>query len=147
MAMGIQIPKEYGYVVLDLVMYAILHLWMGHLLDKAREKYNVPYPTMYAVEWNMEDKLFNTVQIGRQNSIDYMPVFFVMLLVGGLQHSLISAGLGALYIISLFFYFKLNSTGNPDSCRRLMGLSFLALLGLIICTVSFGINLLTRDVL
>ncbi|KAJ4755652.1 Microsomal glutathione S-transferase 3 [Rhynchospora pubera] len=147
MALGIQIPMEYGYIVLDLVMYFILHLWMGNLLDKAREKYNVPYPTMYAVERNMEAKLFNTVQIGRQNSIDYMPVFFVMLLVGGLQHSLISAGLGALYIISLFFYFKHSAAGNPDSCRRLMGLSFLALLGLIICTVSFGINLLTRDVL
>ncbi|KAJ3697718.1 hypothetical protein LUZ61_001423 [Rhynchospora tenuis] len=120
MVLGIQIPKEYGYVVLDLVLYEILHLWMGYLIDKAHIKYNVPYPTMYIVGGNMEAKIFNTVQIGCQNSIDYMPVFFVTLLVGGLQHSLISAGLGALYMISLFFYFKLNSTGNPDSCCKLM---------------------------
>jgi glutathione S-transferase len=44
-----------------------------------------------------------------------MPVFFVMLLLGGLQHPLISAGFGALYIVSRFFYFKLYSAGNPEN--------------------------------
>jgi glutathione S-transferase len=44
-----------------------------------------------------------------------MPVFFVMLLVGGLQHPRIATGLGALYTISRFFYFKLYSTGNPQN--------------------------------
>ncbi|KAJ4762694.1 Microsomal glutathione S-transferase 3 [Rhynchospora pubera] len=148
MALSVQIPKEYAYVVLDLVAYAFLNTWMGIQVGKARKKYNVPYPALYAIESeNKEAKLFNCVQRGHQNSIEYMAVFFVNLLVGGLQHPLISAGLGAIYIISRFFYFKLYSTGNPENRVKPVGLSFLALWGLIICTASFGINLLIRDML
>ncbi|XP_078156173.1 uncharacterized protein LOC144551940 [Carex rostrata] len=148
MALSIQIPKEYGYVVLELVAYALMNTWMATQVGKARKKYNVPYPALYAVESeNKEAKIFNCVQRGHQNSIEYMPVFFMMLLVGGLQHPLISAGFGALYIISRFFYFKLYSTGNPDNRLKPVGLSFLALWGLIICAASFGIHLLIQDVL
>ncbi|KAJ1697302.1 hypothetical protein LUZ63_005814 [Rhynchospora breviuscula] len=148
MALSVQIPKEYAYVVFDLVAYAFLNTWMGIQVGKARKKYNVPYPTLYATESeNKEAKLFNCVQRGHQNSIEYMPVFFVALLVGGLQHPLISAGLGATYIISRFFYFKLYSTGNPENRLKPVGLSFLALWGLIICTASFGINLIIRGML
>jgi glutathione S-transferase len=44
-----------------------------------------------------------------------MPVFFVMLLLGGLQHPTIAAGLGALYTVARFFYFKGYATGVPDN--------------------------------
>ncbi|KAJ1697301.1 hypothetical protein LUZ63_005813 [Rhynchospora breviuscula] len=137
MALGIMIPKGYGYVVLDLVTYVFLHTWMEIQLGKARRKYNVPYPNLYAVESENQEP-FNWVVRGHQNSIELMPIFFVMLLVGGLKHPLISAGLGALYIISRFFYFKVDSTDNR---LGLMGYSFLALMGIIICTASLGINL------
>jgi glutathione S-transferase len=44
-----------------------------------------------------------------------MPMFFVMLLLGGLQHPTIAAGLGVLYVVARFFYFKGYSTGVPDN--------------------------------
>ncbi|KAJ4755653.1 Microsomal glutathione S-transferase 3 [Rhynchospora pubera] len=143
---SVEVHKEYGYVVLDLVLYAFLNTWMSIQVGNARKKYKVPYPTLYATESDNKDaKLFNCVQRGHQNSIEYMPVFFVMLLVGGIQHPRIAAGLGALYIIARFFYFKLYSTGNPQNRLKPVGLSFLALFGLIICAASFGVNLLIRD--
>ncbi|KAF3321019.1 microsomal glutathione S-transferase 3-like protein [Carex littledalei] len=148
MAVSVEISKEYGYVVLNLVVYALLNMWMSIEVGKARKKYKVPYPTLYATESENKDaKLFNCVQRGHQNSIEYMPVFFVMLLVGGLQHPLIAAGLGTLYTISRFFYFKLYSTGNPQNRLKPVGVSFLALFGLIICSASFGVNLLIRELL
>ncbi|XP_078155411.1 uncharacterized protein LOC144551342 [Carex rostrata] len=148
MAVNVEISKEYGYVVLNLVVYALLNVWMSIEVGKARKKYKVPYPTLYATESENKDaKLFNCVQRGHQNSIEYMPVFFVMLLVGGLQHPLIAAVLGALYTISRFFYFKLYSTGNPQNRLKPVVVSFLALFGLIICSASFGVNLLIRELL
>lgn len=148
MAVSIELTKEYGYVVLVLVAYVFLNLWMGFQVGKARRKYKVFYPTMYAIESENKDaKLFNCVQRGHQNSLEWMPVFFVILLLGGLQHPTIAAGLGGIYIVARFFYFKGYATGVPDNRLKIGGLSYLALLGLIICTASFGINLLIREML
>lgn len=148
MAVSIELTKEYGYVVLVLVAYVFLNLWMGFQVGKARRKYKVFYPTMYAIESENKDaKLFNCVQRGHQNSLEWMPVFFVILMLGGLQHPTIAAGLGGIYIVARFFYFKGYATGVPDNRLKIGGLNYLALLGLIICTASFGINLLIREML
>lgn len=134
--------------MLVLVAYVFLNLWMGFQVGKARRNYKVFYPTMYAIESENKDaKLFNCVQRGHQNSLEWMPVFFVILLLGGLQHPTIAAGLGGIYIVARFFYFKGYATGVPDNRLKIGGLNYLALLGLIICTASFGINLLIREML
>nr|CAD1837609.1 unnamed protein product [Ananas comosus var. bracteatus] len=125
-------PREYGYVVLVLVLYSFLNLWMAFQVGKARKKYKVFYPTMYAVESENKDaKLFNCVQRGHQNSLESMPVFFVMLLVGGLQHPTIAAG----SVSSTFCAVLLlqgYSTGVPENRLKIGGLNFLALFGLIL---------------
>ncbi|KAK1314568.1 hypothetical protein QJS10_CPA06g02058 [Acorus calamus] len=145
---AVELPSEYGYVVLVLVFYYILNMWMAFQVGKARKKYKVFYPTMYAVESeNKEAKLFNCVQRGHQNSLESMPVFFVMVLVGGIQHPLISAALGVVYIVARFFYFRGYSTGVPENRLKIGGLNFLALMGLVLCAASFGIHLIIRDVL
>ncbi|KAK1264169.1 hypothetical protein QJS04_geneDACA021222 [Acorus gramineus] len=145
---AVELPSEYGYVVLVLVFYYILNMWMTLQVGKARKKYKVFYPTMYAVESeNKEAKLFNCVQRGHQNSLESMPVFFVMVLVGGIQHPLISAALGVVYIVARFFYFRGYSTGVPDNRLKIGGLNFLALMGLVLCAASFGIHLIIRDVM
>ncbi|KAJ6735254.1 hypothetical protein OIU79_002344 [Salix purpurea] len=56
-------PARYGNVAFVLVAYCFLNFWMAFMVGKARKKYNVPYPTLYAVESeNKEAKLFNCVQ-------------------------------------------------------------------------------------
>ncbi|XP_020582141.1 microsomal glutathione S-transferase 3 [Phalaenopsis equestris] len=148
MAAAIEISREYGYVVLVLVLYVFLNLWMGVQVGKARKKYKVPYPALYALESENKDaKLFNCVQRGHQNSLEYMPVFFVALLLGGIQHSLVASILGLFYTVARFFYFKGYASGVPENRIKFGGLNFLALLGLIFCSASFGINLLLRELL
>ncbi|KQK13598.1 microsomal glutathione S-transferase 3 [Brachypodium distachyon] len=146
MAVSIELTKEYGFVVLVVVAYAFLNFWMAFQVGKARRKYKVAYPTLYAVESENKDaKLFNCVQRGHQNSLEMMPMFFVMVLLGGLQHPVVAAGLGALYTVARFFYFKGYATGVPDNRLKLGGFNFLAIIGLILCTASFGINLVIRE--
>ncbi|WOL02582.1 microsomal glutathione S-transferase 3 [Canna indica] len=148
MGVTLEIPAEYGYVVVVLVLYIFFNIWMAFQVGKARREYKVFYPTLYAVESENKDaKLFNCVQVlfipqlndwklpsvarsdalkyfifccwlwqrGHQNSLESMPVFFTTLLVGGLQHPVIAAGLGALYTVARFFYFKGYSTGVPEN--------------------------------
>ncbi|KAJ8637290.1 hypothetical protein MRB53_011557 [Persea americana] len=139
----VEVPREYGYVVLVLISYGLLNSWMSYQVANARRKYNVPYPTLYAVESENKDaKLFNCVQRGHQNSLETLPLFLASLLVGGIRHPLISAGLGAFYTVARFFYFRGYATGIPSNRLKIGRLSFPAIFGLMACTASFGISLL-----
>ncbi|KAL6228334.1 PREDICTED: microsomal glutathione S-transferase 3-like [Fragaria vesca subsp. vesca] len=139
------LPKDYGYVVMVVVLYSFLNFFMAAKVGMARKKYKVFYPTMYASESDNKDaKVFNCVQRGHQNSLEMMPLFFVFLVLGGLRHPCIAAVLGLLYTVSRYFYFKGYSTGDPQKRLSVGKYGFLALVGLIVCTISFGVTLLLR---
>ncbi|KAK3026147.1 hypothetical protein RJ639_042590 [Escallonia herrerae] len=137
------LPREYGYVVLVLVLYCFLNFYMAAQVGKARRKYKVFYPTMYAVESENKDaKIFNCVQRGHQNSLEMMPMFFTLMIVGGIRHPLICAALGVLYIVTRYFYFTGYATGNPQNRLSIGKYGFVAIMGLMISAISCGINLL-----
>lgn len=54
------------------------------------------------------------LQRGHQNSLELMPVFFMLMIVGGLKHPCVCAVLGSLFIVTRFFYFKGYATGDPQ---------------------------------
>ncbi|KAJ8753415.1 hypothetical protein K2173_019814 [Erythroxylum novogranatense] len=142
---GIILGRDYGYVVLVLVTYTFLNFWMAAQVGKARKKYKVAYPTLYAVESeNKEAKLFNCVQRGHQNSLELMPIFFVMMILGGMRHPCVSAVLGSLYVVTRYFYFTGYATGDPQNRLNIGKYGFLALFGLMACTISFAITLLRQ---
>ncbi|XP_022141367.1 microsomal glutathione S-transferase 3 [Momordica charantia] len=137
------LPAEYGYVVLVLVLYTFLNFWMAGQVGRARKKYKVFYPNLYALESENKDaKLFNCVQRGHQNSLEMMPLFFMLMILGGIRHPCLSASFGVLYVVSRFFYFRGYATGVPENRLTIGKFSFLAVLGLMICTISFGVTLL-----
>lgn len=137
------LPKEYGYVVLILSLSGFFNFWMAAQVGKARRKYNVPYPTLYASESeNKEANLFNCIQRGHQNSLEWMPLFLTFMVVGGIKHPIISAALGFVYLVARFFYFTGYSSGDPQKRLAIGRYNFLALLGLNLCAVSCGISFL-----
>ncbi|GAB4836130.1 hypothetical protein Ancab_001045 [Ancistrocladus abbreviatus] len=143
-AVGVElISKEYGYVALVLVFYCFLNFWMGFQVGKARKRYKVFYPTLYASESENKDaKLFNCIQRGHQNSLEMMPIFFILMILGGMRHPCIAAGLGLIFIVSRYFYFTGYASGDPQKRLTIGKYGFLAVLGLMICTISFGVHLL-----
>ncbi|KAG2710865.1 hypothetical protein I3760_04G049200 [Carya illinoinensis] len=137
------LPKEYGFVAMVLVLYCLVNFWMAGQVGKARKRFNVPYPTLYALESDNKDaKLFNCVQRGHQNSLEMMPMFFTLMMLGGMRHPCTCAALGLLYTVSRVFYFKGYATGDPQKRLTVGKYGFLALLGLMVSTVSFGVSLL-----
>ncbi|XP_057808399.1 uncharacterized protein LOC131022868 [Salvia miltiorrhiza] len=138
------VPREYGYVVLVLVLYCFINFWMTAQVGRARKRYNVSYPTLYASEADNKDaKLFNCVQRGHQNSLEMLPMFLSLMILGGIRHPVIAASLGVVYCISRIFYFKGYSTGDPQKRLSIGKYSFLAIFGLMICTISCGLGMLT----
>ncbi|KAL3677694.1 hypothetical protein R1sor_020650 [Riccia sorocarpa] len=141
--MAIGITPDYGFVSLVLFLTFLLNLHMGFRVVAARKKYNVPYPSLYAVESeNKNTKLFNCVQRGHQNFLEFLPLFLSFLLVGGLKHPKLAAGLGVGHLVARYFYFKGYSTGDPENRLKIGGSHFLFLFGLIGCSLSFSISLL-----
>ncbi|MED6116071.1 hypothetical protein PIB30_096652 [Stylosanthes scabra] len=81
------LPKEYGFVAVVLVLYSFLNFYMALQVGIARKRYKVPYPNLYASESEDKDvKLFNCIQRGHQNSLETMPIFFMLMILGGLKH-------------------------------------------------------------
>ncbi|WOG84416.1 hypothetical protein DCAR_0103599 [Daucus carota subsp. sativus] len=141
---GVEVlPREYGYVALILGFAGILNFWMSFQVNFARKKYDVQLPTMYALESeNKNAKLFNCVQRGHQNSLEYLPMFFIFMTVGGIKHPIIAALLGCIYVVARYFYFIGYSTGDPKNRLTYGFYNFLALMGLILCTISSGVEFL-----
>ncbi|KAF5798460.1 putative glutathione transferase [Helianthus annuus] len=137
------LPKEYGYIILTLVAYYFLNFYMQIQVGKARKKYKVFYPKLYATEADTKDyQIFNCIQRGHQNSLENVGIFFVLMVVGGLKHPVICAGLGLGYTVARFFYFTGYSSGDPKGRLPIGGFNGLALLGLAIVNIWFGVSLL-----
>lgn len=77
------------------------------------------------------------LQRGHQNSLEMMPMFFMLMIVGGIRHPMICASLGAVYIVSRYFYFTGYSTGDPQN-RLTIGL--VSRLVFLECVFSFRLN-------
>ncbi|KAK1370757.1 60S ribosomal protein L19-3 [Heracleum sosnowskyi] len=137
------VPKEYGYVVLMVALSGILNLWMGYQVVKARIKYNVRLPRLYALESENKDaKLFNCIQRGHQNTLEWMPLFLAFMAMGGIKHPNVSAAFGLIYVVARLFYFTGYSTGHPQKRLTVGVYNYMALVGLLLCTISCGIDLL-----
>ncbi|XP_047310027.1 microsomal glutathione S-transferase 3-like [Impatiens glandulifera] len=135
------LPKEFGYVVLAIVHYCFLNFWMARQVGKARQKYKVFYPTLYASEAENKDaKLFNCVQRGHQSSLEMMPMFFILTTLAGIRHPFVAASLGFIYTITRYFFFIGYSTGDPQKRLSIGKFGFLALMGLMVCSISCGIR-------
>jgi len=136
--MAVELVAGYGWVLLALVANLLLMQWMAMRVGAARKQYKVFYPTMYAVESENKDaKLFNCVQRGHQNALEYMPTFLVLLLLGGLQYPIVAAVLGALYNVGRIQYFTGYATGQPAARYKTGGrLHWVGLAGLLVCNIA-----------
>ena len=117
-------------------------------VGSARRKYKVPYPTMYANETdNKGAKVFNCVQRAHQNTLEFLPAFISLLLVGGLQYPIIAGALGFVYSVARYLYFIGYSTGDANKRFAYGGsVHFLALVGLFVCSFAFTLHQFFPDV-
>ncbi|KVI03016.1 microsomal glutathione S-transferase 3-like [Cynara cardunculus var. scolymus] len=137
------LPKEFGFVVLTIIAYCFLNVFMQIQVGRARKKYNVPYPILYATEADSKDyKIYNCIQRGHQNSLEVLPIFFILMVLGGLRHPITCSVLGVVYIVSRFFYFTGYASGDPKGRLPLGKYNVIAILGLMFINIWFGVSLL-----
>lgn len=115
---------------------------------KARKKYDVKYPTLYADEKTCPNEAnrnaYNATQRGHQNSLEMLPTFLGLLTVAGLKHPVTASGFGVLWLVGRVCYFKGYSTGDPQkriNAGTLVG--YVGLFGLIGTAIKIAADAFT----
>jgi glutathione S-transferase len=95
----VQVPSAYGLVLgANIVGILVTNAYLGSKVMAARTKFNVPYPNLYATPgYHKEADAFNRVQRGHQNYFEYILLFTLVNLVGGLKYPLVN-------VAAVFFF-------------------------------------------
>ena len=104
--MSLQVPQNYGYVLLTCVVGPFVTTFlMGGSVMAARAKYSVEYPNLYATPgFHKEADAFNRVQRGHQSMFESLCFFVPAALVGGLKHPIAVAVEGVVYCVGGYLY-------------------------------------------
>ncbi|EGD72836.1 microsomal glutathione S-transferase 3 [Salpingoeca rosetta] len=131
-----ELSKEYAFVGLVTIEYALVIAWMAHRVGKARRKFQVAYPTMYARigDGNIKDEKalleYNCTQRAHQNSVENSPTFLSLLALASVSFPTYAAIAGQIWIVARIAYFGGYCTGDPK--KRLRGtFGYIGLIGLL----------------
>eukprot|EP00668_Euglena_longa_P045414 GGOE01061074.1.p1 GENE.GGOE01061074.1~~GGOE01061074.1.p1 ORF type:complete len:179 (+),score=25.58 GGOE01061074.1:40-576(+) len=114
-ATSIKVPKAYGVVLIVNGIVPVFTLAaLGFKVAQARKKFNVPYPTMYAIGGSEEDKKFNCVQRGHQHAFETYTQFVALSLIGGLRHPITTALAGIVWTIARLRWAEGYASGDPE---------------------------------
>eukprot|EP00887_Chlorella_sp_A99_P005485 scaffold1.g5485.t1 len=114
---------------------------MALSVGKARKKYGVPFPNLYAPQGHEKEKEFNCVQRGHQNSLENLPTFLSLLAVAGYRFPIPAAVCAAVYLAGRVRYFQGYSTGDPKA-RYKGGFNHLGMIGLLGLAATYSVELL-----
>mmetsp|Transcript_20263 Transcript_20263/g.52309 ORF Transcript_20263/g.52309 Transcript_20263/m.52309 type:complete len:160 (-) Transcript_20263:57-536(-) len=115
----ITVTPEYGYVVLVLALSNLMNMYLTINVLKARKKYSVDYPALYAPESHKYAKEFNSVQRAHQNTLESWAPTMLLMLVVGLRAPKASAISGLLYVLGRVVYGYGYATSGPGG--RMLG--------------------------
>jgi glutathione S-transferase len=95
------------------------------------------YAEKSEAEKNHKKNIFNCTQRAHQNTLEILPIFNILLLIGGLKYPKISAISGLVFILGRIIYVSGYVTGDPSKrMRGIFGLfGLVPLLGTSLVTV------------
>ena len=156
--------SNFGLIPLVVVAVILLDIYMKIQVGKARKKYGVRYPDLYAVEGmkkrsgdNMDSGhedasgvvsesdafMFNCIQRVHQNQCENVPIFLGLLLMAGSAFPLYSGISGFVWVLGRFAYAQGYYTGDPSKRNR-GAFSYLGLFALLGMTLGFAVNVFEK---
>jgi len=130
----LDLPADYGYVVLAQIGVAFTLQYLGGQVVAARKKYKVDLPNLYQAPDKPNATEFNCVQRGHQNALETYPTFLFFNVFAGLFHPVPSAVFAGIWAIGRILYMKGYATGKPDNRYSVGGglhwIGFLGSIGL-----------------
>jgi len=134
------LSKEHGYAAGVALSSWVVLQYMGVNVMKARKRYNVEYPALYAPDSNPQAKAFNCIQRGHQNTLENYPSFLLMLGLGSIEYPLVSSIGGAIWLLGRLAYFQGYASGQPEK-RRYGAFAYIGFFTMMGCAVKTIYNL------
>ena len=106
---------------------SVLNAYHAIVTGQARKAAKYPYPTPYAPldaqNTSITAYAFNCAQRAHANYLEQLPTFLTTLLLSGLKYPVVSAGLGATWVVARTIYLVgyTSSTLNDGGKKRLRG--------------------------
>mmetsp|Transcript_83168 Transcript_83168/g.101918 ORF Transcript_83168/g.101918 Transcript_83168/m.101918 type:complete len:184 (-) Transcript_83168:92-643(-) len=126
------------------VLNGLILMYLGAEVGMARNKYEVKYPTMYAIKSENKHAVeFNCYQRGHQNAIETQGLFLSCMLVGSQKYPLVCAVAGAIFsiakVIYAWGYYNGPSARVPGALSSYIGLFMLIGSSIFTCLYEIGI--------
>jgi len=138
----VEIPKEYGYVILAATTTFIVNCLHSFNTGKYRARAKISYPTAYAPSSRTDEAAhqFNCAQRAHANFIENQPTTLGCLLLAGLKFPVSSAILGLAWSVSRYMYMAGYSQGGEGGKGRYKGIYFIIFqLGLMFLAAYTGV--------
>ncbi|CAG7833624.1 unnamed protein product [Allacma fusca] len=126
-------PAGYGFVVLTAIGSVMLVTWKAIKVGQARQEHKIPYPALYSPD-NMT---FNCIQRAHQNTMENLPQFLCLLLIGGMEMPYFCTLGGIIWIMGRIAYARGYYTGDPRKRSR-GAFGILGMLMLLAATTKFA---------
>eukprot|EP00904_Undaria_pinnatifida_P000122 jgi/Undpi1/1010/HiC_scaffold_10.g04474.m1 len=139
--MAFELQPSHGLPVAVAICSCFLTVWAGFGVGKARKKYGIKYPQMYAESSHPNANAFNCYQRAHQNVLENFPQFIVLLTLASVKRPTVAAAAGALRLIGFIRYVQGYQTGNPENRQKGM-VGYLGLLTLLGLSIELTVSLL-----
>jgi glutathione S-transferase len=139
---SIQVPDNYGYVILSCVVgQFVASTYMGVQVMLARKTLDVPYPNLYATPgFHKHADEFNRLQRGHLNFFETVGSFSLLALTGGLKYPTACSILAVLYNVGAVLFQKGYADVSLDvemaRYKKGGGLKWMAYFGCLGCAIS-----------
>ncbi|KAF8807782.1 membrane-associated proteins in eicosanoid and glutathione metabolism [Phlegmacium glaucopus] len=124
MSVTLTLPNNYQYVGAALFSTVALLFGQGMVVGRYRKRAGIKYPQMYAekaeAEASKDALLFNCAQRAHQNTLENIPLVFVVTTITGLQFPVYAASACALWTLSRISYTRGYVTGDPNKRGTVM---------------------------
>ncbi|KAF8893829.1 hypothetical protein BD779DRAFT_1669359 [Infundibulicybe gibba] len=118
MASSIVVPQGYGYVAAGIMTTIPILMAQSILVGVHRKRSAIKYPQLYAEKAETDASpaayKFNCAQRAHQNTLEIIPVWYVVTLLSGLKYPVPSAIAIAYWSFSRALYTRSYITGGPD---------------------------------
>lgn len=132
------IPPEFGYVLLSIGVSWFVNFYLVFLVIKARNKYGVLYPALYADKDHKGGEQFNCAQRAHQNTLENWASVQILMIVNGLVMPLTAATCGLIWSVGRVVYGYGYANHGPKGRNVGGGLSHLGDFPLILLTFYNG---------
>lgn len=135
---GFSFPPQYGAAMLGVSCTFLANIAGVILVVKARKKYDIKYPWLYAPESHKNKKEFDCVQRAHQNFLEGLPLFNFSVLLCGLQFPVFAGVCGLGWSASMILKMWGYANGGPQGRQWGGGLAHLFDLPLMLATFYAG---------